>query len=68
VPKEIILNENVKDEDASVKLKPVSMPKFYSYLSWLLPVKIMGGGFASVYYAGQIQRMGNGLKPIDTRL
>jgi 2,4-dienoyl-CoA reductase-like NADH-dependent reductase (Old Yellow Enzyme family) len=68
LPKEIILNENIKDEDASVKLKPVVLPKVYSYLNWLMPVKIMGGGYTSVYYAGQIQRMGDGLKPVDARL
>lgn len=67
LPKEIILNENVKDEDAVVALKPVILPRHYSYLNWLLPVKIMGGGYASVYYAKQIQRMGDGLKPVDTR-
>lgn len=68
LPKEIILNENIKDEDASVRLKPVFLPKVYSYLNWLMPVKIMGGGYTSVYYAGQIQRMGDGLKPVDARL
>jgi 2,4-dienoyl-CoA reductase-like NADH-dependent reductase (Old Yellow Enzyme family) len=68
LPKEIILNEGVEDEDAKLSLKPVSMPKVYSYLNWLMPVKIMGGGYTSVYYAGQIQRMSDGLKPLDTRL
>jgi 2,4-dienoyl-CoA reductase-like NADH-dependent reductase (Old Yellow Enzyme family) len=69
LPKEIILNEEkVKDEDASLRLKPLTTPKLYSYLQWLLPVKIIGSGWQSLYYAQQIQRMGNGLKPIDTRL
>jgi hypothetical protein len=68
LPKEIIMNESIKDKDANVSLKPVILPKFYSYLHWLLPVKIMGGGYSSMYYAGQIQRMGNGLKLIDARL
>jgi 2,4-dienoyl-CoA reductase-like NADH-dependent reductase (Old Yellow Enzyme family) len=67
LPKEIILSEGVKDEDAKLSLKPVSMPKVYSYFNWLLPVNIMGGGYTSVYYAGQIQRMGDRLKPVDTR-
>ena len=68
LPREIILNESIKDVDATVSLKPVILPKFYSYLHWLLPVKIMGGGYGSMYYAGQIQRMGDGLKPVDARL
>jgi hypothetical protein len=68
LPKEIILNEEVKDEDASVRLKPISMPKLYCYLEWLMPIKLMGSGSQTVYYAQQIQRMGNGLKPLDTRL
>jgi 2,4-dienoyl-CoA reductase-like NADH-dependent reductase (Old Yellow Enzyme family) len=68
LPKEIILNEDIKDEDARVSLKPVRLPKLYGYLNWLLPVKSMGAGYTSVYYAGQIQRMGDGLKPLDTRL
>ena len=68
LPKEIILNEQIKDGDASVKLKSVTLPKFSSYLGWLVPVKIMGGGYTSMYFARQIQRMGNGLKPVDTRI
>lgn len=68
LPKEIILNEEVKDEDASVRLKPISMPRLYCYLEWLMPIKLMGSGSQTVYYAQQIQRMGNGLKPLDTRL
>jgi 2,4-dienoyl-CoA reductase-like NADH-dependent reductase (Old Yellow Enzyme family) len=68
LPREIILDESIKDADATVSLKPVILPKFYSYLHWLLPVKIMGGGYGSMYYAGQIQRMGDGLKPVDARL
>ena len=68
LPKEIIMNESIKDEDANVSLKPVILPKFYNYLHWLLPVKIMGGGYSSMYYAGQIQRMGNGLRLFDARL
>ena len=68
LPKEIILNESIKDEDAKVTLKLVKLPKLYSYLNWLLPVRSLGAGYTSVYYAGQIQRMGDGLKPLDTRL
>jgi len=68
LPKEIILNESIKDEDAKVTLKPVKLPKLYIYLKWLLPVRSLGAGYTSVYYAGQIQRMGDGLKPLDTRL
>ncbi len=69
LPKEIILNEKeVKDEDASLRLKPVPTPMLFGYLQWLLPVKIIGSGSQSVYYSKQIQRMGNGLKPVDMRI
>ena len=43
LPKEIILNGNVKDDDAIIRLKPVALPKMYRYLGFLLPVKILGG-------------------------
>ncbi len=64
LPKEIILNtEEVADENAQVALAPLHIP-------WLirhLPVKQVGAGFQSAYYASQIQRMAAGLLPIDTR-
>ena len=63
LPKDIILNENIKDEEASVVLKPLATP------SWmrLIPINALGAGYQSDYYAAQIQRIGKGLKPIDTK-
>jgi 2,4-dienoyl-CoA reductase-like NADH-dependent reductase (Old Yellow Enzyme family) len=63
LPKEIILNENVRDEDAHVKLENVEAP-----LLMRLGPKALGAGWQSIYYAGQIARMGRGLEPIDTRV
>lgn len=68
LPKEIILNEEVKDEDASVKLKPLPQSKAAGYLEFLLPMKTVGAGMQSAYYAKQIQRIGNGLEPVDSRI
>jgi hypothetical protein len=63
LPKDIILNENIKDKDASVRLKPLVLP---TWMKWT-PIHSLGAGFQSDYYASQIQRIGKGLKPIDTK-
>jgi 2,4-dienoyl-CoA reductase-like NADH-dependent reductase (Old Yellow Enzyme family) len=65
LPKEIILNtKEVMDEDATVTLAPLRVP----FIINALPIKPLGGGFQSTYYASQIQRMAKGLKPVDTRI
>jgi 2,4-dienoyl-CoA reductase-like NADH-dependent reductase (Old Yellow Enzyme family) len=64
LPKEIILNEAVQDENASVVLERLPVP----WLARAVPIKQIGAGWQSLYYAGQIQRMGNGLEPVDTRV
>ena len=64
LPKEIILNTEVPDKEAQVTLAPLQIP----WLTRHLPVKQVGAGFQSKYYASQIQRMAKGLLPIDTRL
>lgn len=65
LPKEIILNtKEVPDEEAQVSLAPLRIP----WLMQHIPVKQVGAGFRTKYYASQIQRMGIGLLPIDTRL
>lgn len=65
LPKEIILNtEEVSDEEAHVALTPVQIP----FLVWMIPIKQVGAGFQTEYYGQQIRRMGNGLRPRDTRL
>jgi 2,4-dienoyl-CoA reductase-like NADH-dependent reductase (Old Yellow Enzyme family) len=65
LPKEIILNtKEVPDERAHVALAPFEAP-------WLVkhfPIKQVGVGAASGYYGSQIQRMGEGLEPVDTIL
>lgn len=63
LPREVILNEEVGDEDASVRLRPLVMP---GWVKWV-PIRSVGAGAQSNYYAGQIQRMGKGLRPVDSR-
>ena len=65
LPKEIILNtEEVSDEEAHVALAPVQIP----FHVWMVPIKQVGTGFQTEYYAAQIRRMGKGPRPRDTRL
>jgi 2,4-dienoyl-CoA reductase-like NADH-dependent reductase (Old Yellow Enzyme family) len=64
LPNSIVFNENVGDEDAKIGLKPV--PK--SFLQKIIQVKALGAGAETKYYAGQIRRIGNGMRPIDTRV
>jgi len=64
LPKEIILNEKISDEDARVVLAPVPTP---GWIKWV-PIKALGGGLQSKYYAGQIQRLAKGLRPVDSRI
>jgi 2,4-dienoyl-CoA reductase-like NADH-dependent reductase (Old Yellow Enzyme family) len=65
LPKEIILNtKEVPDDEAKVTLAPLHVP----FIVRMLPIKPLGGGFQSTYYAGQIQRMAKGLKPVECRV
>ena len=65
LPKEVILNTNeVPDDEARVDLAPLKIPFFVR----VLPIKPLGGGFQSTFYAGQIQRIANGLQPIECRV
>ncbi|TVY40666.1 NADH-dependent flavin oxidoreductase [Lachnellula occidentalis] len=63
LPKEIILNEEIQDEDASVKLKPLVLPGWMKWVS----ITAVGAGLQSDYYGGQIQRIAIGLTPVDSR-
>jgi 2,4-dienoyl-CoA reductase-like NADH-dependent reductase (Old Yellow Enzyme family) len=63
LPKEIILNEEVEDEDASVRLEALVLP---GWVKWS-PIRAVGAGMQSDYYAGQIQRIARGLRPVETR-
>lgn len=65
LPTEIILNtKEVADEDATITLAPLKVP----FIINALPIKPLGGGYQSQYYAAQIQRMARGLKPVDSRI
>jgi 2,4-dienoyl-CoA reductase-like NADH-dependent reductase (Old Yellow Enzyme family) len=65
LPKDIILNtEKLPAEEAEVSLAPLRLPWLFRHLL----AKQVGAGFQTKYYASQIQRMGAGLLPIDTRL
>ncbi|MCJ1412951.1 hypothetical protein MMC19_007052 [Ptychographa xylographoides] len=72
LPRDIILNARVvvdgvaggvSDEEASLRLKPVDR----GIVARWVPVSALGAGAESLYYAGQIQRMGKGQRPVDTR-
>jgi 2,4-dienoyl-CoA reductase-like NADH-dependent reductase (Old Yellow Enzyme family) len=65
LPKEIILNTTeMSDEEAHVALAPLRIP----FRVQIVPIKQVGAGYQTNYYARQIQRMGRGLTPRDTRL
>jgi 2,4-dienoyl-CoA reductase-like NADH-dependent reductase (Old Yellow Enzyme family) len=64
LPKEILLNPSVADEDAEFFLKGVDLPWVMSKI----PIKGLGAGAESMYYGKQIQRMGKGLAPVDSRI
>jgi 2,4-dienoyl-CoA reductase-like NADH-dependent reductase (Old Yellow Enzyme family) len=65
LPKEIILNTTeMSDEEAHVALAPLRIP----FSVQIVPIKQVGAGYQTNYYARQIQRMGRGLMPKDTRL
>lgn len=64
LPVEIILNDKVSNEEAEISLEPVQTP---AWMKWM-PISSLGAGAQSDYYGKQIQRMGQGLSPIDTRI
>jgi 2,4-dienoyl-CoA reductase-like NADH-dependent reductase (Old Yellow Enzyme family) len=63
LPKEIILNTKIPDAEATVALARVKNPLWMDYF----PLKQVGAGYQTEFYAGQIQRMGEGLRPIYTK-
>lgn len=65
LPKEIILNtKEVSDEKANLEVPLIGVP----FPMNLLPIKSLGGGAESLYYAKQIQTFAKGGVPKDTRL
>ncbi|APA14224.1 hypothetical protein sscle_12g089940 [Sclerotinia sclerotiorum 1980 UF-70] len=63
LPKEIILNKDIPDEEARVTLAPLAIP----FLIRHSPIKQVGAGFQSTFFASQIQRLSKGLTPENIR-
>lgn len=68
LPKDIILNPAVPDEAASVAMQRVPEPWLVRFIVHGLGLKMVGAGWQSMYYGSQIQRMGKGELPLDTRV
>lgn len=65
LPKELLEAEKSgSGEEVSAALEPVQRPWWLKYV----PIVALGAGLESAYYGMQIQRMGKGEKPIDTRV
>jgi 2,4-dienoyl-CoA reductase-like NADH-dependent reductase (Old Yellow Enzyme family) len=64
LPNLILLNKEVIDTEAKIRLKRVEM----GWLMRKVPIKALGAGAEGTYYGGQIGRMGKGLQPVDTRV
>jgi 2,4-dienoyl-CoA reductase-like NADH-dependent reductase (Old Yellow Enzyme family) len=62
LPRLVLLNKELSDEEAKIKLKPVNM----GWLMSMVPIKALGAGAQSNYYGGHIRRMG--LQPADKML
>jgi hypothetical protein len=62
LPRLVLLNKKLSDEEAKIKLKPVKM----GWLMSMVPIKALGAGAQSNYYGGNIRRMA--LQPADTML
>jgi 2,4-dienoyl-CoA reductase-like NADH-dependent reductase (Old Yellow Enzyme family) len=62
LPRLVLLNKELSDEEAKIKLKSVTM----GWLMIMVPIKALGAGAQSNYYGGQIRRMG--LQQTDTRI
>ncbi|RJE26252.1 FMN binding oxidoreductase [Aspergillus sclerotialis] len=57
---QLLLDESVPDEKAQLPLAKVKPPFIAKFLP--MSMKSVGAGLESSYYAGQIKRIGNGLK------
>ncbi|KAH8820114.1 NADH:flavin oxidoreductase/NADH oxidase-like protein [Xylogone sp. PMI_703] len=64
LPKEIILNKDVPEEHATLFLPPIKLP----FLMSLIPIPSLGAGAETEYYKKQIQIIGKGGVPKDTRI
>lgn len=64
LPKLVLLNKEILDADATIRLKRLEM----GWLMRTVPIKPLRAGAESTYYGEQIERMGKGLRPIDTRV
>ncbi|KAG9238054.1 NADH:flavin oxidoreductase/NADH oxidase-like protein [Amylocarpus encephaloides] len=68
LPTSVIMNEKVTDEEANLRLRPVRLGGWKGWLVDHSPVKSAGAGAQSIYYVGQLHRMGAGEKSVDSRL
>jgi 2,4-dienoyl-CoA reductase-like NADH-dependent reductase (Old Yellow Enzyme family) len=59
-PKDVILNEEVKDSEAKAELHLVRP----GWLASMIPLKTLGMGIDTMYYRNQIGRMGAGQVPV----
>ncbi|KAJ5042266.1 uncharacterized protein L3040_004819 [Drepanopeziza brunnea f. sp. 'multigermtubi'] len=64
LPREILLNAEIPDDEARVS---VATPPVPGWVSWI-PIKAVGTGVQTGYFAGQIKRMSKGMMPIDSRI
>lgn len=60
----LLLDENVSDDKASLILGTPHKP----LLMRILPIRFLGAGLETMYYAAQIRRLARGLLPIAPRL
>ncbi|TID26743.1 Multifunctional tryptophan biosynthesis protein [Venturia nashicola] len=56
-PQDVLLNKTVSEGQATMQLDPVPMDWL---MSWV-PIKVLGAGQETMYYAGQIHRIAKGL-------
>lgn len=54
LPKDIILNDSLPEEKAHIKLTPTKKPWWLS----LIPVTIIGAGWDTIHYTGELQKLG----------
>ncbi|OJJ85005.1 NADH:flavin oxidoreductase/NADH oxidase family protein [Aspergillus glaucus CBS 516.65] len=54
---QLLLDESLSNGEAGLPLKKVGLP----WYARLIPIKVIGAGAESIYYGGQIKRIGKGL-------
>lgn len=64
LPAEIILNTELTDQQATMKMKTIKIP----WWAAMLPIRPLGASAKTAIYNKQIARMGKGLQPVDLRV